>query len=155
MVFSIILFVCSWVAFLFFADKKPYFKFAPTCFIAMILGLSTDIMTDSYGLWEYPASSNLQSFWRHILDDFGVYFVIPYLFLQTLPRVQTFTSIALHIFYWSLLAIGIEFVALKTGNLKHQLWWNLGCSYTADWILYLIFYTHQKWRTKNTSSRVK
>ncbi|MBL0387446.1 hypothetical protein JJB07_12360 [Tumebacillus sp. ITR2] len=148
MVFSIVLFVGSWLFFLFLGKKKKFYVLSPTCYVAMILGLSTDVMIDAYGLWEYPATTGLQSFWRHILDDFGIYFVVTYLFLQTLPKQPNFWNMVLHIFYWSVLAFGLEFLALKTGNLKHRLWWNLGFSYVSDVGLYLIFYYHHRWRVR-------
>ncbi len=149
MIFSISLFIVSWICFFVFADKKRFAEISPTCLIAMYLAVTSDMMTNIYPLWEYPASTKTLIFFRHVLHDIGIYPVVTYLFLQTLPRKQTFSTVALHIFYWSILAILIEWAAVKTGNMKHNLWWSFYCSYLADWILFLLFFSHHKWQKKH------
>jgi hypothetical protein len=146
MAFSITLFIASWICFLIFADKKKLFDFMPTCYIAMILGFTTDLLIHHYPLWDYPAATKMHSFGRHMLDEFGVYFVVSYLFLQTLPKKQTILAVSRHIFYWTLLAVILEWIALITGSMKHGLWWNLWCSFIADLFLFVLFYSHHKWR---------
>lgn len=146
MTFSIILFVISWLCFFVFSDKKKFYLIVPTCYIAMFLASTSDMMTNVYPLWEYPAPNKKQIFFRHILHDTGIYPVVTYLFLQTLPKNRNFSTVVLHIFYWSILAILIEWITIKTGNMKHGLWWNFGCSYIADWVLFTLFYFHHKWR---------
>lgn len=146
MTFSIIQFIISWGCFILFADKKKFYLIVPTCYTAMYLACTTDMMTFVYPLWEYPAATKIQVFFRHILHDTAIYPVVTYLFLQTLPKKQSVFSIARHMFYWSILAISIEVIAIKTGNMNHHLWWNFGFSYLADWILFVIFYFHHRWR---------
>lgn len=144
MIFSAVLLITSWICFLIFADKKKFFIFLPTCYLAMILGLMTDILTYQYPLWEYPAPSGLGKLFRTYSDEFGVYFVVTYLFIQTLPKKLIIFKLIKHIFYWSILAVSIEVIALATGSMKHGLWWNTGYSYICDWILFIIFYNHYK-----------
>lgn len=150
MIFSIILFVISWLGFFFLADKKRIAEISPTCFIAMYLACTSDMMTNVYPLWQYPAPTLTGVFFRHVLHDSSIYPVVTYLFLQTLPKKQTFFTIARHMFYWSILSFFIEWLAIRTGNMKHGLWWNNFCSYTADWLLFITFYTHHKWRDKHS-----
>ncbi|MBB6214766.1 hypothetical protein HNQ80_000851 [Anaerosolibacter carboniphilus] len=153
MTFSIILFIISWLCFFIFADKKKLKGFLSTCYLALILGLTTDLLIHHYPLWNYPSSSESHCINRHLADDFGVYFVTTYLFLQTLPKDETRLSIARHIFFWSILAISIEFIAIKTHAMKYGLWWNMRYSYIADWILFLIFYIHHKFYNQLQSNR--
>lgn len=148
MSFSIILFIISWISFFIFADKKKFYLLAPTCYLAMYFACFSDMMTSVYPLWDYPAPTKVQVFIRHVLHDNGIYPVVTYLFLQTLPQKQNTSSVLRHIFYWSLLAISLEWIAIKTGNMKHGYWWGFGWSYLADWFLYLFFYFHHKWRER-------
>lgn len=150
MTFSIIIFVLSWICFLVFGDKKRFIELSPTCYLAMYFACTTDMMTNVYPLWEYPASDKLHVFYRHVLHDTGIYPVVTYLFLQTLPEHETAFYVVRHIFYWSLLAISVEAIAMATNNMEHHLWWNFGWSYTSDWVLYGIFYAHFRWRRKNS-----
>jgi hypothetical protein len=144
MTFPIIKFIVSWVCFLLFADKKKFYCFSSTVYLAVILALITDLLMFVTPLWEYPGSKT-QLFYKQMINSFGIYFVTTYFFLQTLPKKQTFLTITRLIFYWSLFSIIIEWVSLKLGYIKHGLWWNLGWSYLADWILFFVFYVHHKW----------
>lgn len=147
MVFSISVFLLSWTIYIFTADKNKFFKFAPTCYVAIILSLITELLTHhNYPLWDYPAATEAMTFIRHILDSFGVYFVVTYLFLQTLPQKQTLSTLAKHIFPWTILALLLEWVAVNTGNMKYGLWWNLGFSYLADWLLFILFFSYYRWQ---------
>lgn len=149
MTFSITLFSVSWLYFFIFADKRKIPLFYSTCLLAMYLASTVDSLGGHYySLWDYPDSNKLRSFTHHLLQQFGVYPVVVYLFLQTLPKKQNLIRILLHIFYWSILALAIEWIAIKTGFMEYKNRWNLGWSYLADWILYFIFYLHYKWRNK-------
>lgn len=53
--------------------------------------------------------------------------------------MNTLYSIVKHIFYWSIIAITIEWLHLKTGNIKYGSWRNMGWSYLTEWILLFIF----------------
>ena len=151
MIFPITLFVLSWICFFIFADKKKYFLFAPTCYVALIFGLASDILVLHYPfLWDYPAATKGPLLLKHLMDDFGAIFVFTYLFLQTLPKKQTIIMLSRHIFYWTLIGISIELIAFKTGNFKYGPWWNLGYSFVADVIFLFVFYGYYKLHKKYT-----
>lgn len=151
MTFSILLFAMSWICFFLLGDKKRFIELSPTCYLAMYLACTTDMLTNVYPLWEYPAKDRLHVFYRHVLQDAGIYPVVTYLFLQTLPERETILHVARHIFCWSLLAIGIEVIAITTNHMEHHLWWNYSWSYAFDWVLYIIFYAHHRWRRNRFS----
>ena len=146
MLFSISKFIISWACFILFRNKRKFSLLVPTCYIAVILALITDLLMFVYPLWKYESATKLQLFIKQMLNSFGIYFVVTYFFLQTLPKKQTPFTVGLHIFYWSVLCILIEVLALRLGYIKHSLWWNLGWSYLADWILFIIFFAHHKYR---------
>jgi hypothetical protein len=149
MILSSLVFVLSWTCFVLFARKSRYFEFASTCYIALILGLTSDLITAYYPLWDYPSQSGFMDVMIHLIHDFGVYFVTVYLFLQTLPAKESFLSLAKHIFLWSLFTIALEFVFVVTKNMIYGFWWNIGYSYLADWFLFIIFYCHYYLHTRN------
>lgn len=148
MIFSGTVFIVSWLLFVFFADKKKFFKFSPTCYIAIILGLGTDLLIHNYPLWSYPSETLFEKLARHYLDDLGVYFVVTYLFLQTLPKRKTIMTMGLHVFLWTIPSISLEVIALFTQSMEHGLWWSLYFSYAADWVLFIFFYFHHRMRIK-------
>lgn len=148
MYFSITVFIVSWIAFIIFADKRKFFIFSPTCYVAIILGFATDLLIVHYPLWSYPAQSCFSKCIRLYLDDFGVYFVVTYLFLQTLPKKRSIISLIFHIFLWTLPSILLEGIALMTHSMEHDLWWSIFYSYFSDWILFMLFYLHHKLRVK-------
>lgn len=149
MAFSITLFVISWICFAIFADKSKFHLFYPTCLLAIYLSCAVDFFaTEHYILWDYPQGTKIQTYFYHLLQQLGVYPVVTYLYLQNLPKQDKNGALILHIFYWSILAFCIEWLAINSGYMKHVKWWSLGCSYIADWILYYIFYRHHKWREK-------
>ncbi|MCG8539737.1 MAG: hypothetical protein MJA82_07320 [Clostridia bacterium] len=148
MPFSIILFSVSWLVFIIFSNKRKFFIFSPTCYAAIILGLATDLLIYNYPLWSYPAKTSFQNLIRVYLDDLGVYFVVTYLFLQTLPKRQTIITVGFHIFLWTIPSIALEGIALFTEAMKHGLWWSIYYSYLSNWILFASFYLHHRLRTK-------
>lgn len=145
MVFFKILFVVSWICFFFFANKNKFHIFISTCYFGMILGFVTDFIIDIYPLWEYPVPTKKERFWTKILDEFGIYLVVIYFYLQYFPKTKSFGNKMYYIFKWTIFTILLEWVALKTGYMKHGLWWSLGFSYISDWILFWCFYHHNKW----------
>lgn len=148
MVFSITLFVVSWICFFIFADTKKFHLYWTTCLLAMFLACTVDSFAHDFSLWEYPKPKKMH-YLHHTMQQFGVYPIVVYLYIQTLPQKQNTLSVIRHIFYWSSLAVVIEWLATRTGYMEYQKWWNLGWSYLCDWILYLIFYFHHKWREKH------
>lgn len=139
MLFPYVVFTLSWASFFLFADKKKFTLYLPTCYFAILLALTSDIIVQHYPFWQYAGNV-----WVEFLDDLGVYFVVPYLFLQTLPTGKNGSAIAKHIFLWSLLGLFLEWLAVRVGFMKYDLGWSLATSYLADWVLYYIFYRHYK-----------
>lgn len=148
MAFSITIFIISGIAFFILADRSKFFEYSPTCYVAMILGLMTDVLIHHYPFWRYTAAKKPQIVIRHYLDDFGVYFVVVYLFVQFLPKKDNVFNLLVYIFFWTFLAILLEKIALMVTGIEHGLGWNLVYSYISDLILFLIFYAHHKLRDK-------
>ena len=121
-----------------------------TGYVGIVLALITDLLMFVYPLWDYPGTP-IETFFIQLLNAFGLYFIVVYFFIQSLPKIQTFLSITLHILYWSLFAIILELFFLRVGFIEYGLWWNIGFSYIADWILYSIFYLHHKWASNYSS----
>lgn len=144
MFIGIITFIISWSAFLLFANKKKFPLFVLTGYVCIIFAMITDLMMFVYPLWHYPGTKT-ELFYTQLLNGFGLYFVVGYFFLQSIPKTQTVLSVIRHIFYWSIFVIILELFYIYVGFIKYGLWWNIGFSYIADWILFVIFYTHHKW----------
>ncbi|WP_373906667.1 CBO0543 family protein [Ureibacillus sinduriensis] len=140
-------FIISWIAYLFFSDKKRFHLYVFTVYIGIVLALITDLLMFVYPLWHYPGSK-VEQFFIQLLNGFGLYFVVIYFFLQLLPKIQTILSVARYIFYWSIFAIILELFYLYIGFIEHGLWWNIMHSYIADWILLFLFYLHHRWASK-------
>lgn len=141
---GIVTFIISWVSFLSFSDKKKLPLYVLTGYVGIILAFITDLLMFVYPLWNYPGGK-IDKFFIPILNGFGIYFVVIWFFLQSLPKKQTILAIARHIFFWSLFAIIVELFYLSIGYLEHGLWWNIMYSYIADWILFFLFYLHHRW----------
>jgi hypothetical protein len=144
MKFTIILFVVSAIIFFIFADKSKLYKFLPTCYLAAILDLYTDLVTSHFPFWHYKTAMVYQQIIVHPLNTFGIYFVITYLFLQTLPMKQSIIKISIHIFFWLIPVIIIELIAQRVGVLVYSYGWNIFYSFLSDIFLFLIFYFHYK-----------
>jgi hypothetical protein len=149
-IFPLVKFAGSWLLFLLFADKKRYIFISPTCYLAVIFALITDLLMFVYPLWEYPADSKLGLFTKQMLNSFGIYFVVTYFFIQMLPKSPKLLGLIKYILYWSIFSIVIEVAALWFGYIKHEHWWNLSWSFASDLILFSAFYLHYKWREKKT-----
>jgi len=121
----------------------------------MIFAFLTDLLMFVYPLWEYPSKNDLHLFIKQVMHTFTLYPIVTYFFLQTLPKKTNLMMVIRHIFLCSIIAISLEFVYLKTGYMEHNKWWNLGYSYLADWILYLIFFFHHKWINKRTKGIIR
>jgi hypothetical protein len=145
MAFSVTLFVLSWITFIVFADKKKFRLFWSTCLFGMYLAATIDLLADHYHLWDYPKGTQLEQYSYHLMQQLGVYLVVIYLYIQSLPHKQNIVSMFRHILYWSLLALFLEWLAINIGFMEYKKWWNLGWSYLADWLLFLLLYCYFKW----------
>ncbi|MGM8365724.1 CBO0543 family protein [Virgibacillus sp. W0181] len=144
MFIGVITFTISWLIFFIFSYKKNFPIYILTSCIGIILAFITDLLMFVYPLWKYPGNP-LELFGIQLMNAFGIYFVVIYFFLQAIPTKQTLLTMARYIFYWSMFVIALEFIFIHIGFIKHGLWWNLGFSYAADWILFTAFYIHHKW----------
>lgn len=144
MIIGAVTFIISWIVFLFSFNKRKFPLYLPTVYTGVIYALITDLMTFVYPLWKYPGT-NIEAFWIQLFNGLGLYFVVIYFFLQTLPKIQTVLSVARHIFYWTIFSITLELLYIYLGFIEHGMWWNMGFSYIADWVLFIIFYLHHKW----------
>lgn len=153
MQFTIVISIISVTIFLIFIDKSKFIKFLPTCYFAGLLDLYTDLITAHYPFWHYKSTKEIYQILIHPMNTFGIYFVITYLFLQTLPKKQNIVSISLHIFYWLIPSLAIELLATNLGVLIYGHGWNTYYSFLADICIYLILYFHfkltEKLRLKN------
>jgi hypothetical protein len=78
------------------------------------------------------------------MDVFDVYIVVTYLFIQWLPRKQSFFRMFSYWFAWTGFAIIIEFFQIKAGHMAHYHGWSLLYSYVFNWVLLRIFYQYHK-----------
>jgi hypothetical protein len=140
--FYYIRFALSWGCWFVFADKSRWREIFPVCILAGFLDGITDNITQQYRLWEYNGSAS--HILPYISDSLSIYAVVTYLFIQWLPKKQTVQLMLRYWFMWTTLSISIELVHLYTGHMHYGLWWNIGWSYLADWILYWIFYQFHK-----------
>ncbi|WP_367749805.1 CBO0543 family protein [Ammoniphilus sp. 3BR4] len=94
--------------------------FIPRALLAIYMSCAVDFFaTEHYILWDYPQGTKMQTYFYHLLQQLGVYPVVTYLYLQTLPKNNHRKwRVVRHIFYWSILALSIEWLALNTGYIK-------------------------------------
>lgn len=141
--FFYIRFALAWSCWLVFADKDRWREILPVCVFASFLGLISDqIVTFHITYWQYYDSG--PRIIRELLDDFGLYIVVTYLFIQWLPTKRPLVVMVLYWFAWTAFAIIVKFIHVKTGHMQHFNGWNYWYSYLADWLLYTIFYAYYK-----------
>ncbi|WP_052947662.1 CBO0543 family protein [Aneurinibacillus tyrosinisolvens] len=131
----------AWFIWLLIADKERWREIVPVCFFAGFLGATTDNIIHHHPLWTYPSKQPLLPL---LGDDWGIYFVVTYLFIQSLPKQHTFWRISLHLFIFANTGLIIEWLHVITNHMTHERWWNYGYSYFANVILYLMFYYFYK-----------
>lgn len=142
--------IIVWGVWLFFADKRRWREILPVCILASFLGTLTDVIMEEYPLWGYYSGSH--PLVVILLDEFEVYPVVTYLFIQWLPKNRTFASLFWYWFKWTGLAITIEWIHIYAGYMMYLQWWNMGCSYISDYILFWVFYKfHQVLRLEKLS----
>lgn len=146
--FFIVRFIVFWAVWLLVADKKRWKELFPVAFFAALLGQFSDqAFMKFYKLWEYHEPHDtgpIYSFFLEVLNDLSVYMVVTYLFIQWLPNNRTAWNMFRYWFSWTVFAIMVELIHIKTGHMTYHQWWNLGYSYLADWILFWVFYQFHK-----------
>jgi len=138
----ILTFLGAWLAFLVFAKKAQWRLYIPACMLAMIMSLTTDVLMIESRLWSYNDPTDiLKSFVLiNLWDDFGIYPVTTYLFLRYFPYGQSKPRKFVYFLGWTIYAISLEALYLRSGWMKHQGWWSLPYSYAADWLIYYALY---------------
>jgi len=101
MLYFVTLFVLSWTWFIGLADKTKFRIFFPTCLLAMYLASTVDFYAHHYGLWNYPAPTDKQTYWYHLSQQFGIYPIVVYFYLQWLPLTEIGRS-CLNTFFFGL-----------------------------------------------------
>ena len=139
--FHIIVFIISWAVWLIFSDKKRWRELFPVCFLASFLGCFTDMLMQFYPLWQYQGGHPIFIF---LADDLCVYIAVTYLFIQWLPEKRTLWRMVVYWFVWTAGTISLELFYTRTERLVYHQWWNMWCSYLADWLLFALFYYYHK-----------
>lgn len=135
--FWIISFILSWLVWLMFANKNRWKEIMPVCIFASWLSFILESwMHYVYTLWSYTELPILSL----LGNGFGVYIVVPYFFIQLLPHKPALKTMLVYFFLWSNFAIIFEFFHWYLLKIEYHLWWNIGYSYLADWLLFWIFY---------------
>jgi len=140
--FWVIRFVLFWTVWLVFADKKRWREIIPVSVFASFLSSSSDNIMHQYHLWVYDTEET--SFIADMTDDWSVYLVIAYLFIQWLPKEQTLGRMLKYMFLWTGVVILIEYIHVASGHMTYSYWWNIHLSYFADWILFVMIYQYHK-----------
>jgi hypothetical protein len=134
-------FVLSWFLWLMFANKKRWKEIIPASIFASWLSLIVEAwMHYVYQLWSYSGLAIVAL----LGNALGVYLVVPYFFIQLLPNKKTLIKMFTYIFFWTSFAILFEFFHWYFLRIEYHLWWNMGCSYIADWIIFGLLYQFHK-----------
>lgn len=141
MLFWYIRFALEWSIWIIFADKKRWRELFPVGFLAGLYGTTTDVVTNYYPLWKYDGDISPIP---RLLNTWGMYIVVVYLFIQYLPSNRSFGRMLAYWFLWTSIAVSIEKIHIITGHMTYHLWWNMYYSYLADWVLFSIFYFYYK-----------
>ena len=147
--FYVVWFFLVWIIWLLFADKSRWREILPVCIFAKCLSLATDVLMFYYPLWEYAGFP----FLIHLADDFAIYPVVTYLFIQWLPNNRSVKNMLRYWLVWTTAALAIELIYVHFGYMRYHQWWNTGYSYAADWLLYWLFFKfHQILKLEKLSS---
>jgi hypothetical protein len=139
--FWIIRFILEWLIWLILADKKRWREIFPVSFFSGLIAGTTDIIVNHYRLWQYDDHTSMIP---ELVNTWGMYVVIVYLFIQWLPKQKTFWRMIGYWFFWTGAMITVEWIHAYTGHITYPLWWKIYHSYIADWILFAVFYQYYK-----------
>lgn len=148
--FWIIRFILFWLIFILLADKQRWRELFTVGFFAVAIGASTDSIMHHYKLWIYD---NMQtSILADLTDDWSLYLVTTYLFIQWLPKIKNFKNMFIYWLIWTTISITTEYIHILTGHMLYTTWWNIWWSYPSDWLLFYIFYKfHQIFKLQKLS----
>jgi hypothetical protein len=106
-----------------------------------------------FPLWSYKDPDSVMTY---VIDDFGMYLVVPYLFIQWLPVKRTPLKMLAYWFLWTGITISIERIFITTNHMSYHKFWTSGHSYLSDWLLFLLFYHfHRFFRLELLSQKEK
>lgn len=151
--FFIVFFSLTWAGWLVLADKKRWRELFPVSIFASFLGCISDTVMKHFTLWNYQNPSTLMT---DLSDDFSVYLVVPYLFIQWLPVKKNPLNMLVYWFLWTGFTIGLERIFVVTNHMTYHKFWCSSYSYLSDWVLFWLFYQfHKIFRLQLLSSREK
>ena len=144
--------ILAWSIWLLFADKKRWRELFPVCIFASFLGFFSDEIIEEYPYWEY-LDDFVPPLYLELGDEFEIYPVVVYLFIQWLPKQQSLLNMLTYWFIWTGIAILVEYVHISTGHMEHLNGWSYWHSYIADWILFWLFYKfHEVFQLRKLSN---
>ena len=137
--FWIVALIFSWLVWFAAADKKRWKEILPVSIFASWLSFIVEAwMHNVYELWSYSGLKIYPLF----ANALGIYIVVPYFFIQFLPREKTLRKMVVYFFLWADFAIIYEYFHWYLLKIEYHLWWNIGYSYLSDWFLFWIFYKY-------------
>src|SRR5579875_553095 len=137
----LLVFAACWVLFALFGQKKRFHELYPTSLIGMLMSLTSDVVTSFYPFWTYHADDNyISPFIIKLLDDFGIYPIIAYFYIQFLP--SSLWKWILYTIIWTSGGIGVEYILIHQGYMAYHRGWSLWTSYAADWVIFIILSSH-------------
>lgn len=110
---------------------------------ASFLGVLADVLIEYYPRWEY-IEDNMHPLFLELGDEFEIFPVTTYLFIQWVPVYKTLKNMFLYFFAWTGVAISIEYIHLITDHMEYLNGWTMWHSYISDWILFWLFYMYHK-----------
>lgn len=148
--FWITSFTLSWIFWYLLADKDRWREILPVSIFASWVSFAVEaLMHYVTNLWSYSGSVIFPLFG----NAFGVYLVVPYFFIQWLPTERSIVKMLFYFFLWTGFAIFFEFIHWYFSKIEYHLWWNIGCSYISNWLLFWIFYKYYVLTNLNTISK--
>ncbi|MTI47833.1 CBO0543 family protein [Sporosalibacterium faouarense] len=141
--FFIFRFIIVWTIWFIFADKKRWRELFTIAFFASAIGSTTDHLMHYFKFWSYK-NSLIDKFIINVIDDWGIYIVATYLFIQWYPEARKIQYKIMYWILWTTTAITIEIIHIMANQMAHYNGWTLFHSYIADWILFWVFYKIHK-----------
>lgn len=139
----ILVFLLSWSIFAIAAKKHVFHAIHSTALLAVVMSLSSDIFVRHYPYWLWSFRNMKESpfnVFYELADDFGIYYVIAYLYIQYSPnRLKTWLP---YTSCWTIGGIILEYVIVKNHHLNYFNGWTFLHSFIADWIIFIILSVH-------------
>lgn len=141
MILTLVCICIFWSSCFLVFDKKKFLSYLPTIYLGAALAFMSDILALIYPIWIYHAPNNTIRLLRNIMNEFGIYVPIIYLYLYTMTKYkEKFIVFAI----WILISAIVEIIFLEIGDYSYRDWWSFIKSIIADLFLYSTFYFHHK-----------